>query len=171
MRLTKLGAPVTFILEQRMKANKFVLSLALVATINSTVGCGLLLYPERQGQRGGPLDPTVVLLDGVGLFFFLVPGIIAFAVDFAQGTIYMGGGQGGKHRLSSDTPTNQPSLAGMTAIKVTGPMTKTNIEAAIARELGQKVDITADNVQVQAVNLLNAKPHAMATAPITTTTL
>src|SRR5689334_12007234 len=51
--------------------------------------CGTILYPERRGQTAGRLDVGVVALDGIGLLLFLVPGVIAFAVDFATGTIYL----------------------------------------------------------------------------------
>jgi hypothetical protein len=51
--------------------------------------CGTLLYPERRGQPAGRLDIGVVALDGIGLLVFLVPGVIAFAVDFATGAIYL----------------------------------------------------------------------------------
>jgi hypothetical protein len=51
--------------------------------------CGTLLYPERRGQPAGRLDAGVVVLDGVGLLLFLVPGVIAFAVDFSTGAIYL----------------------------------------------------------------------------------
>jgi hypothetical protein len=52
-------------------------------------GCGTLLYPERRGQRAGHVDAGVAILDGIGLFFFIIPGVIAFAVDFSNGTIYL----------------------------------------------------------------------------------
>ena len=52
-------------------------------------GCGTILYPERRGQVSGPLDWKVVALDAVGLLFFFVPGIVAFAVDFSTGAIYL----------------------------------------------------------------------------------
>lgn len=55
-------------------------------------GCGTILYPERKGQKSGKIDIGVALLDGVGLLFFLIPGIIAYAVDFNNGTIYLPGG-------------------------------------------------------------------------------
>jgi hypothetical protein len=51
--------------------------------------CGTILYPERRGQPAGRLDVGVVALDGLGLLLFLVPGVIAFAVDFATGAIYL----------------------------------------------------------------------------------
>jgi len=58
------------------------------------VGCGTILYPERRGQSSMErLDADIVILDGIGLFFFLVPGVIAFAVDFATGAIYLPRGQ------------------------------------------------------------------------------
>jgi len=31
----------------------------------------------------------VAILNGIGLLFYLVPGIVAFAVDFATGAIYL----------------------------------------------------------------------------------
>jgi hypothetical protein len=52
-------------------------------------GCGTLLYPERRGQIAGRLDVGVVILDAIGLLFFIIPGVIAFAVDFSNGTIYL----------------------------------------------------------------------------------
>jgi hypothetical protein len=58
-----------------------VLSAAMVA-------CGTLMYPERRGQKEGHLDVVVALLDGIGLFFFIIPGVIAYVIDFGDGTIY-----------------------------------------------------------------------------------
>ncbi len=72
---------------------KTLLSMGLCSIlILNLAGCGTLLYPERKGQADGRLDPAVVLLDAAGLLLFLVPGIVAFAVDFANGTIYLPGG-------------------------------------------------------------------------------
>ena len=62
-------------------------SATLLAT--SLSGCGTLLYPERKGQGSGRLDPSIVILDGIGLLLFLIPGIVAFAVDFGNDTIYL----------------------------------------------------------------------------------
>lgn len=59
-------------------------------------GCGTILYPERRNQPAGKLDTDVVLLDGIGLLIFLIPGVIAFAVDFATGAIYLPAGHRSK---------------------------------------------------------------------------
>src|SRR5690606_29936038 len=32
--------------------------------------------------------PGVAILNGIGLLFYVIPGLIAFAVDFATGAIY-----------------------------------------------------------------------------------
>src|SRR6185295_5982840 len=66
--------------------------IAGTLTLSGTVflaSCGTILYPERRGQPAGRLDVGVVALDGIGLLLFLVPGVIAFAVDFATGAIYL----------------------------------------------------------------------------------
>jgi len=54
-------------------------------------GCGAIFYPERRGQRSGRIDAGVAVLDGVGLLLFIIPGVIAFAVDFGTGAIYLPG--------------------------------------------------------------------------------
>ena len=60
-----------------------------VVLVVQLAGCGTLLYPERRGQRAGRIDVGVAVLDGIGLLFFIIPGIIAYAVDFSNGTIYL----------------------------------------------------------------------------------
>jgi len=72
-----------------MRCLSNLLSLTL---LTQSISCGTLLYPERIGQTRGPLDPAVVALDAVGLLLFVVPGAIAFAVDFYNGTIYLPSG-------------------------------------------------------------------------------
>jgi hypothetical protein len=44
--------------------------------------CGTILHPERRGQNGGRIDSGIAVLDGVCVLFFIIPGIIAYAVDF-----------------------------------------------------------------------------------------
>ena len=60
------------------------------------LGCGILLYPERRGQTSGRYDADVVLLDAAGLLLFIVPGVIAFAMDILTGAIYLPPGEESK---------------------------------------------------------------------------
>lgn len=78
------------------------LLLAGLGGICSAAGCGTILYPERRGQRAGTLDTGVILLDGLGLLLFFVPGVIAFAVDFATGAIYLPEGESQKLSASGN---------------------------------------------------------------------
>ena len=78
----------------------------LICILLTIWGCGTLLYPERRGQSKGRVDPAVAVLDGLGCILFLVPGIVAFIVDFRTGAIYL---PRGKSELHPDK-TEQPSL-------------------------------------------------------------
>jgi len=77
----------------RMKWKKTIVTvLCLIISavfIIELAGCGTILYPERKGQEDGRIDPGIAVLDGLGLLFFIIPGVIAFAVDFTTGAIYL----------------------------------------------------------------------------------
>lgn len=68
---------------------KLMAMMISTGLILNLTACGTILHPERKGQSSGRLDAGIVLLDAVGLLFFFVPGVIAFAVDFSNGTIYL----------------------------------------------------------------------------------
>ncbi len=67
--------------------------LLAAVTAAPLASCGTILHPERKGQVDGRIDPSIAILNGIGLLLFLVPGVIAFAVDFSNGTIYLPGTQ------------------------------------------------------------------------------
>jgi len=98
-------------------------------------GCGTVLKPERKGQSAGQLDANIVALNAVGLLFFLVPGVIAFAVDFNNGTIYLPGG-------SASNGLDKNNL-----VKIEGEVTNEKIQQAIFEHTGNKVDLNDDGVQ------------------------
>lgn len=134
-----------------MKFKKSIAGLALATYIVSSTGCGMLLHPERQGQSDGRIDPAVAILDGIGLLFFLVPGLVAFAVDFHTGTIYLPNSQAALSGDSADGLANT-----MRAISVEGEITEEKIEQVIQQELGLFVDVSAKNVQVSEAESLRS---------------
>lgn len=77
---------------------RLLASVLVVALMVTTMSCGTIIYPERRGQPAGKLDIDIVILDAVGLLILLVPGVIAFAVDFSTGAIYLP--PGGKSKAS-----------------------------------------------------------------------
>lgn len=85
--------------------NKVVASSVVFSLLFQLVGCGTILHPERKGQISGQIDPKIAIFDALGLLFFFIPGVIAFAVDFSNGTIYLPGG-----RRASLTPEEMQNL-------------------------------------------------------------
>ena len=79
-------------MSMRTRAVCGVLAAALFTQLTA---CGSLFYPERRGQitGSGRIDPGIVALDAIGLLFYIIPGLIAFGVDFATGAIYLPEGQ------------------------------------------------------------------------------
>ncbi|NHI01904.1 MULTISPECIES: hypothetical protein [Oceanimonas] len=112
----------------RIRQKTLALALAGVMT-TQLAACGTVFYPERKGQRSGRIDPVVAIANGVGLLFFLVPGVIAFAVDFSNGTIYLPGGRAEHH----------PEL------------TPDNINQALYAATGKQVDWTQQDITVSSL--------------------
>jgi hypothetical protein len=106
----------------------------------TTVMAATLLYPERRGHRSGRIDAGVAVLNGIGMVFFIIPGIIAFAVDFGTGAIY----------LPEDTTTVQSDpadLSNMVAIHLDKTqLTQSNIEGLLKEYTGQDVDLSSPDV-------------------------
>lgn len=76
--------------EPGMKWSELVLKGVIIGILSFQLsGCGTILYPERRGQKAGQLDVGIVLFDALGLFVGIIPGVIAFAVDFSTGAIYL----------------------------------------------------------------------------------
>ena len=62
--------------------------VVVAALLTQMTACGSIFFPDRRGQIDGKIDPMIVVLDAVGLLFYVIPGLIAFGVDFATGAIY-----------------------------------------------------------------------------------
>jgi hypothetical protein len=104
--------------------------LVCMAALQSS--CGTILYPERRGQKSGQLDVAVILLDGACLLVFVIPGIIAFAVDFATGAIYLPPGK-------SDDKSSEKHYH---EVRVTpAELTPQRLEAIVREHTGKTVDL------------------------------
>lgn len=114
----------------------FVTALVLTSLVIEVSGCGTFLYPERKGQRDGRLDVGVVALDGIGLLFFIIPGVIAYAVDYNNGTIFLPKGQSGnieRHLGSLDSDKSD-----MIAIH-TNDLSEENIHKIVFTQTGKTI--------------------------------
>lgn len=118
-----------------IKFKKFIVrSMALGLSIQLS-GCGTILKPERKGQSAGNLDTSIVALNAIGLLFFLVPGVIAFAVDFNNGTIYLPGG-------SASVNGDEVNI-----VYIDGDITNEKIEKVILEQTGDIVSLNDKNTQ------------------------
>ena len=110
------------------------------------MGCGTLMYPERRGQRGDRIDAGVAILDGLGLLFGIIPGVIAFAVDFSNGTIYL------PHRTS----LGYLDLKNIKEVKFDPKHTSlASLERIIKNETGYEVKFDQDNIRLSKLKSLN----------------
>jgi hypothetical protein len=114
--------------------------LVLGITITALAGCGTLFYPERKGQLSGRIDPVVAIADGVGLLFFIVPGVIAYAVDFSNGTIYLPGGQ---------------STTDVETLPLDKDMNVAELERLLSEKSGKPVSLDDELVRVEAVETVD----------------
>jgi len=120
------------------KLVKTLYVLVCAVLIVQLAGCGTLMYPERRGQRGGRIDAGVAVMDGLCLLFFIIPGVIAYAVDFSNGTIYLPG-----------TSRGSLDLKDIKQVKF-DPKHYTNatIEKIIKKETGYAVKLNQDNMKI-----------------------
>lgn len=109
------------------------------ASVIAISGCGTIFYPERKGQLSGDIDPAVAVANGVGLLFFIVPGVIAYAVDFSNGTIYL------PNRTSGDIDT-QPLEDNMDIAA---------LEKLLSEQAGQPVTLQSELMKVEEVDNLD----------------
>ncbi len=105
------------------------------------LGCGTILYPERKGQTGGKIDPGVAVLDAAGLLLFIIPGVIAFGVDFTTGAIYLP-----SKTAKASTATGQD---GIIVIKVDpADLNLATLEKVLQEQIGENIRLTSDDIQV-----------------------
>jgi hypothetical protein len=115
-----------------------LIALTLAASIAFlSTSCGTILYPERRGQPpGGRLDPGVVILDALGLLFFVIPGVVAFIIDFNNGTIYL------PPCDSCALPNRTLRREDLIPVKLTkADMTRDKIEQVVSEHVGRPVTL------------------------------
>ncbi len=115
-----------------MKTFRALVCFVLIAQLT---GCGTLIHPERRGQKSGRIDPAIAILDGIGLLFFIIPGLIAFAIDFSTGTIYLPG----TARLAKFDPKRA---------------TAATLEGIVQKETGYRVKLNQADMQVSRLESL-----------------
>ncbi len=124
----------------RIRFRRALTGLVLGASITALVGCGTVFHPERKGQMSGRIDPMVAIANGVGLLFFIVPGVVAYAVDFSNGTIYLPGTQ---------------DSASVDTLQMDENMDVQSLERLLSEATGKSVILDSEMVRVEEVESLD----------------
>ena len=56
-----------------------ICAVLAITLLSQLAACGTLFYPDRRGQIEGKIDPAIAIANAVGLLFYVIPGLIAFA--------------------------------------------------------------------------------------------
>ena len=119
-------------------SRRVFIQVGAAGAVSRVAGCGTIMHPERRyAPNDGHLDWGVVALDTLGLLLFFLPGVIAFAVDFTTGAIYLppaGYGDAG-------TPANDEPL-----VEVQLPrhdLTQARVEEVASQHSGRDVRLVA----------------------------
>jgi hypothetical protein len=137
------------------KSNAFLSVTKIISIIVCTVfflqviGCGTIMYPERKGQAKGKIDTSIAILDGLGLLLFIIPGVIAFAVDFNNGCIYLPPGKSSKN-LNEDKKDN------LAVVKMPSNKLDLNTVAQVIKEnTGQIIEFDSPDLVILKPNNQN----------------
>ena len=90
-------------------------------------------------SHSSTIDYTVLALDVAGLLFFVVPGLIALAVDFNNGTVYLPS----RYSQGEGNPTFE-------VVHTDGKIDKAYLEALVQEHYGIDVDLDASNTRIDA---------------------
>lgn len=130
-------------MKQNKAFSKILSIFILVGLFVQLSACGTIIYPDRRGQNSGNIDTGIAVMDGVGLIFFLIPGIIAYAVDFSTGAIYLPNG-----RTSS-----APDTDGIKVVYVNpSKLDQSTIKEVVVRETGAPETLDINKAEVCALN-------------------
>ena len=110
----------------------------LAALLLGASGCGTLFYSHRIGRRmSKTIDNRVFYTDCALCLFGIIPGVVAFILDYDNGTIYYT-----QAELIPDN-FNEGSLSPDKMKKIDGgSMTEEEIARLLSRATGRQIDLS-----------------------------
>ncbi|WP_109513974.1 polyribonucleotide nucleotidyltransferase [Pseudomonas ovata] len=108
-------------------ASRLIGGVLAATLLTQLSACGSIFYPDRRGQIDGKVDPAIVVLDALGLLFYVIPGVIALGVDFATGAIYYAPNE----QAQVDPVRLKP------AVKADGSVDTQKLQVILEQELGR----------------------------------
>lgn len=109
-----------------------------ITLLSQLAACGTLFYPDRRGQIEGKIDPAIAVANAVGLLFYVIPGLIAFAIDLTTGAIYL---PEGKYSVAPERLQD--------AVGSDGQIDNRKLKAIIAEQTGRQLPLLHPNLRQQ----------------------
>ncbi|TWT77859.1 hypothetical protein Pla123a_16570 [Posidoniimonas polymericola] len=116
--------------------------------VASSTGCGTIFHQDRVHQpHSNQLDWKIVAADALGLILFFVPGVIAFAVDFYTGAIYLPYAAYGAAPVCPPVVTPQCVSSFETLELPPGVISQRSVEEAVAARTGKAISLSDANTR------------------------
>ena len=122
-----------------------ICAVLAITLLSQLAACGTLFYPDRRGQIDGKIDPAIAVLNAIGLLFYIVPGLIAFAIDFTTGAIYL---PEGTYSVAPERLQVAPEQL-KNAIGSDGRIDNHRLKAIIEHETGRQLPLLHPNLREQ----------------------
>lgn len=114
-----------------MRTKSRVIAGVVAATLLAQLSaCGSIFYPDRRGQIEGRIDPVIAGANAIGILFYVIPGLIAFAIDFATGAIYL---PDAKYSVAPEVLKD--------AVGADGKVDNRKLKAILEREIGRELPL------------------------------
>lgn len=153
-------------MKHSLLGRKVVTVVLCAVLLPQMASCGTIIYPERQNARhSGQIDIAVALMDGIGLLIFIIPGVVAFAVDFHTGAIYLPKGHPNirKHKRSDNEShpikviqvapekLSSETISGIVTLE-TGYSVRLDDPALLVKKAGEGADLVAELEKILDIN-------------------
>ena len=129
----------------RKKVRNAITTILVGLILFQTASCGFILYPERKGQTQGRIDPGVAILDAILLLPGVIPGVIAFAVDFVTGAIYLPKGHSNIFELIKEREPVEREL-------VSREINFKALERRLFEKTGKEIHIDSEKVKLYRID-------------------
>ncbi len=111
-----------------------IVSVAVIASMLFATACGTIMYPERRGQDKGDLDTNIVIGNALFLLLGVIPGVVAFAVDYSTGALYL-------PAEGADMSVLPEDMSKMRVVHLDGEVTESRIKKVLQEETGRDIEL------------------------------
>ncbi len=157
---------------RRMRSRCLVLLVTIFFCLAAN-GCGTIFHPRRSTETpSNRIDGTAMVLDCVLLIFWIIPGVIALAIDFGTGAIYYSEEElqakaGKKISVNAAEHVTTDCEVALGLVEPSGRETCKSVMLRQGEKIGDRLDIvTPDNLEPGSKLTLRVQGHEVASWPL-----